>query len=277
MILAGIVLFNPDLERLLENVNHVRYQVDKLLLIDNGSNNINEIKKIFPNIEIIFNEKNLGIGKALKQIMDYAIHNKYDWVITLDQDSVISNNLIDEYKKYTSISKVGIITCNIIDRNFKEKFESFNNKDYIEIKRCITSASFMSVEYYKNIEGYNEDLFIDMVDWDICAQFIKAGYKIIRINYDGLLHEVGKGKNIRFLWMTWISFNHSPFREYYVTRNRFYLCFKYPEQYSFIKEFFRELKTWIIIVLYESEKKEKIKAKIKGLKDIKKVYSKEKI
>ena len=38
--MAGIVLFNPDLERLNENISAVITQVDNVLLVDNNSNNL---------------------------------------------------------------------------------------------------------------------------------------------------------------------------------------------------------------------------------------------
>ena len=38
--IAGIVLYNPDLGRLKENIESICKQVDKVILIDNGSDNI---------------------------------------------------------------------------------------------------------------------------------------------------------------------------------------------------------------------------------------------
>lgn len=36
-IFAGIVLFNPEISRLKENITHILGQVDRLILVDNGS------------------------------------------------------------------------------------------------------------------------------------------------------------------------------------------------------------------------------------------------
>ena len=46
-VAAGIVLFNPDLKRLEENVCAVKSQVDEIIFFDNGSKNIKEIRKNF--------------------------------------------------------------------------------------------------------------------------------------------------------------------------------------------------------------------------------------
>ena len=43
-IFAGIVLFNPEISRLKENITHILGQVDRLILVDNGSSNKEEIQ-----------------------------------------------------------------------------------------------------------------------------------------------------------------------------------------------------------------------------------------
>ena len=53
MTAAGIVLYNPDVERLHENINGIINQVDALILIDNGSDNIKEIENKYNDTEKI--------------------------------------------------------------------------------------------------------------------------------------------------------------------------------------------------------------------------------
>ncbi len=45
-ILAAIVPYNPDLERLQKNINAIEPQVEHLIIVDNGSKNINLISRI---------------------------------------------------------------------------------------------------------------------------------------------------------------------------------------------------------------------------------------
>jgi rhamnosyltransferase len=62
----------------------------------------------------------MGIAKALRQVMIYSINNKYDWVLTLDQDSIPSKDLIRNYIRYIdTLKNIGAMTCIIKDRNFK--------------------------------------------------------------------------------------------------------------------------------------------------------------
>ena len=73
--IAGIVLYNPDLGRLKENIESICKQVDKVILIDNGSDNIREIEdliKKYLNCILLKNGENMGIAYALNQILKYA-------------------------------------------------------------------------------------------------------------------------------------------------------------------------------------------------------------
>lgn len=96
-ILAGIVLYNPDLLRLNENISAIYNQVDKLVVVDNGSNNIELVKKLcmkYSNICLIENNENKGISVALNQIMNTALKFNSEWTLLLDQDSVCPSGII---------------------------------------------------------------------------------------------------------------------------------------------------------------------------------------
>ena len=45
-IYAGIVSYNPDIQRISENIFAIHKQVPEVIIFDNGSNNINHLKKI---------------------------------------------------------------------------------------------------------------------------------------------------------------------------------------------------------------------------------------
>ena len=65
-ICAGIVLFNPEIERLNENIEHIRKQVPMLILVDNGSNNLEDVKSLIcdlPNIILLEMERILELHK----------------------------------------------------------------------------------------------------------------------------------------------------------------------------------------------------------------------
>lgn len=274
--LCGIVTYNPEMERLYENISAIYLQVDQVIIVDNGSKNIDNIKdmvkKFNKDILIIELNSNYGIATALKKIMDYADKNEYKWVLTLDQDSVCNEDIIKHYMKYIYIHNIGMLTCNIIDRNFKENNNIVEIDEIIEIPMCITSAAFVNVDAYNHTAGYDEKMFIDWVDFDICIQLRNAGYKIMKVNYDGLLHEVGNGKNVKIFGKQYIAYNHSSFRQYYMARNHFYVAKKYPNIISLKNEIKKEIRFWIIIILFERNKVSKLLARCRGMMDVRKLF-----
>ena len=198
-------------------------------------------------------ENNIGIAAALRQIMDYAAEHKYDWVLTFDQDSIAMPGLIKEYEKYINDPSIGALTCIVKDRNFEEK------QPVGEIKECITSGCFMNVNAYSKTQGYDSSLFIDSVDFDICASLREAGYKIVRIPFEGLLHEVGRGLKTPFGFV----YNHPAWRKYYIARNRVIVAKKHGN--SILKARLKNARDIFLTAVYEKEKLQKIKA-ILGIK-----------
>ena len=64
---AVIVTFNPNLDRLYENIKAMNKQVDFSYIVDNYSDNRSSIEQLalnFKNVRLIKLERNFGIAKA---------------------------------------------------------------------------------------------------------------------------------------------------------------------------------------------------------------------
>lgn len=273
-VIAGIVTYNPDLERLIENIDAVRRQVRHILIVDNGSENYGDILNRLPSgIIYIKNNENQGIAKALCQIMEYAKKQNFKWVLTLDQDSIIKEGLVKEYLKYandSSLSDVAMFTCLIKDRNFKDLKNESQNENVIDVPYCITSASFTNVDKYFCTQGYDTNFFIDAVDFDICFSLREKGYRITRINYIGLYHEVGHGENRHFLWKNIIIYNQKPFRIFYLARNTMLMYKKHKKLFPWYVMMKKEIVLLTKIIFYEDDKLIKIKKFLDGVKEARK-------
>jgi len=124
IIYAGIVLYNPDISLLKKNIEAIRNQVAKVALVDNGSDNIAEVQSLinkYENACLISNDDNLGIAKALNQIMERAKEENAQWVLTLDQDSICPDGMVKKYQAYIN-DNVGMICprLNIVGWNLEE-------------------------------------------------------------------------------------------------------------------------------------------------------------
>lgn len=289
---AGIVTYNPDINRLKENISAVSEQVDIVVIVDNASSNINEIlllSETFNNVSVIRNIENRGIAVALNQIMNAADESGYGWALLLDQDSVVTANLISSYSKLIGLDKAAIICPQIYDINSQNKL---NVQDSVtEIGVCITSGSLTNVKIWKKLGKFDEKLFIDSVDSEYCIRLFFEGFKIYRANNIQLLHELGKTEKHLYKSAT----NHSAMRRYFIARNSTYVAKKYGRlaknnlKRNDIKRinlfmdrlispsrcFLRQMQFIVLVVLYENDKFSKITAILKGIVDGNKMYKKE--
>ena len=268
-ICCGIVLYNPDIKRLKENIQAIEEQVSKIVVIDNGSSNIEKVKSQFSysnNIIISENYKNQGIAYALNQIMEFAEKNGYQWVLALDQDSICDKNLISVYQTHIK-SNIGILCPKIIDLNKQEKNDNSEYEDIYDSSEVITSGSLIQVDAWRKVGRFDDRLFIDFVDTEFQERIIRFGYKIIRINKTYIFHEIGKMREIKIGSFVICCSNHSAFRRYYMVRNRLYFKRKYYGWRAYFKEKIRLILGDIKILIFEKEKGEKIKASIRGYRD----------
>ena len=263
MLVAGIVLYNPDICRLKENISAIRPQVDKIVLIENGSSDLAYLDSFSHDLELIVNNENMGIAYALNQVLQYAQEQGAEWAMTLDQDSVVPNNLVQTYLKLSSISDIGMISCKIVDRNFGETTElKGKTSGYEEIPTCITSASMLKVSAWNEVGGFANEFFIDSVDFDMCLLLREHGYKIVRTYDTVLLHEVGHSQLRKLFGKEYLVFHHSPIRYYYMIRNCIYL----GRRHHFLPHaILRACRQFMMVLLYEDEKAVKLKLMLKGI------------
>lgn len=274
--LAGIVLYNPDIIRLEENIKSLLAQIHMIVCIDNNSSNIDLVQKLlsnYSNIIIIRNNKNQGIAKALNQILIYAKENNYEWILTMDQDSVVRPMLLKEYAKQLGDRRLAMITCLFQERNVREIVYE-ENEEVEEVKKCITSGCFTNVVACLEIGGFNEKLFIDYVDFDMCIRLRQNGYKLCRINKIGMVHETGKvrrfyfrNKLVKICGNPIEIYNESPIRVYYFFRNIVYFYCKYGKEGKEYTSFLHIVWRAFLVIIFEKPKLKKVYFMFKGIKE----------
>lgn len=265
-ICAGIVTYLPDIQRLWENIDAVSGQVDRVFVVDNGSQNVDDIRNLteqYLNVELIRNVRNEGIAHALNQIIAKAERDHYGWALTLDQDSVCHKELVRNYLRYIDGS-MGMLICDIVDRNYEMKRKI--PTDFLEdVEKCITSGCLTNVKAVIHAGGFDEKLFIDMVDYDMCHSLRKLGYRIVNMHFEGLLHEVGKSKKYHISGFAFVVNNHSAQRKYTITRNSVYLIKKHG--LNPILEYAVVFRRIFTVLFFEDKKADKIRAILKGVWD----------
>ena len=275
-VAAGIVTYNPDAQRLAENIAAIRPQVDRVILVDNGSNNAAERLCPFSDaadIQIIFNDQNAGIAAALNQIMRAAEAGGYHWCVTLDQDSVSPDGMVDAYLNYDQLDDdVGIMFPLRVDRN-RPDFMYVHTGDYEVVTSGlgpITSGAMVNLDAWRSVGGFFEPLFIDYVDFEFNARLFRHGYKAVRENQKILVHELGRCEEHMFFGKKVLSTNHSPMRKYYKARNALYYNHIYRNEKAVRQYKWHLCCEMIKIMLYEKNWLRKCVAIVRGMHDSRK-------
>lgn len=268
---AGIVLYNPDIERLKRNINSISKQVDKVWLIDNGSDNHIDIEKIafvFDNIILIHNLENLGIATALNQLCSNAEEEGYKWVLTLDQDTIVPANMISIMTKYLD-DDIGIVCPAVNYEGSRKKIISDSEIEYPYA--CMTSASLTNIVAWRNVGGFRDDYFIDFVDNEFCMKLKINGYKILRVNKCIIDHQLGESRIYKLLGIITIRFfKHSDLRFYYITRNNKSFIKEYSSHLNVKKEYCKLLFIISRAILFSENRKNTVQYIRAGWLDAKK-------
>ena len=278
-VIAGIVTFNPNIIRLKKNIESISSQVMQVCIVDNCSKNIMdicELKKIY-NVHVIKNLQNNGIAYALNQIMEYAKNNKYEWCVTLDQDSVSPMNLISEAKNIFEYKNIGQIVPTILEDRTNEFCylgTKLDNERFQKVSKSITSASINNVYAWEKCGRFDDDLFIDYVDYDYCMKLRKANFEIYRMNYVVLNHQIGDSFNVNLFGFKVRVGNHSAFRKYYMGRNIVIYINRYKNDINCVKEYLRLIKIFLLILFFENNKFKKVKSFLCGINDVLKYIDK---
>lgn len=276
-ICAIIVTYEPN-DSLIRLYKSIENQVDEILIVDNNSSSvesINILKSLKDNkIRLIYNKENFGIGYALNQGVKYAIDKNYKWILTLDQDSEFLPNtynlLVQSYEKFDDKDKVLLIAPKAIEKiNFKnvnKNLPTIENIKWNNVILNLTSGSLIKVETFNKVGMFDEKLFIEQVDNDLCYRIIQKGYFIKVAENVCFIQEIGNATKI----CSCIVRNHNSTRKYYLSRNVTIILKRYfiTAPYTTIRYFLGgTIFSWMKILCFEQTKISKILSGMKGFFD----------
>ncbi|MDT2463500.1 MAG: glycosyltransferase [Enterococcus avium] len=271
-IACGIVLFFPnDLE--ISRIESKLSEFSMVVVFDNSEygkrEKYIELQNEFKQKEVdyYYEMTNVGLSKAYNTMCKLAYDAGCDFLLLLDQDSNFSNsnirNMVRFIAGFEEKEKIGIFAPTI-RYDHKDISPTTQENEYTYVDWAISSGSFINLDIYMKTPGFDNFLFIDRVDDDYSRMLIKNGYKIVRNNHLFLEQELGetivRGKKK--------VTEHSSLRHYYMSRNRLYIYRKYDSYLEFlIKGFFRTLRQITQILLYQTDKKNKLISVFRGIKD----------
>lgn len=271
MKIAGIITLYYPKSDVLKNIESYLDEIERLYVVDNTPNKENQ--NVLPKSKKIIylpNHENVGVATALNMGAKHAIKEKYQWLLTMDQDSKFKKGSVAKminYLKENDCSKIGLITpWHVINTGIKKPKEKV---DYpLEV---MTSGNIINLKAYQEVDGFKDYFFIDDIDIEYCMNLNNHNYKIIRLNYIELKHDLGNIEIKHYLRRDFVCSNHNAIRRYYMVRNTFYLCNlygdKFPDYCCFLK---RGLRGQLMnIILFEKDKIKKVRNMYRGYRDYK--------
>jgi rhamnosyltransferase len=279
-ICAVIVTYYPDSD-LLDRIERVTKQVAQTVIVDNGSpaSCIEQIRKVAQKwvVHLILNGSNEGIARALNLGVQWAASRGYRWILTLDQDTSVDTNMIDSLAEVFHFYPLPERLA-VIGSNYRHKVNGALSCDDVigpngfpgrEMKTVLTSGSLVSVDAFQAIGGFREDFFIDCVDHEYCLRARARGFHVVMTSKPIMEHGIGHLTEHRLLWKKVGTSNHSPGRQYFMTRNSLILAREHirKEPRWILGYLWVWAKSIVLVFLFEEERLAKLKNIIRGCVD----------
>ena len=277
-IVALVTVYNTD-KNVVENLQILSRQVEQVILCDNSMNDNAQMLGGVTKSIYTTQHKNLGLTGAFNSILKDPAYGwkDDDLIIFFDQDSQIGEGYIqalqDEYRKIeTLIPNLGCLgpvfynTSN--GRTERPRQKKNITAETYEVRNTITSSLMMRYGNLKRIDFWNEKVFLDLADWDLCWRMQKDGMVCCMTEKVVLHHSVGTcEKKVGPIKLR----VGQPFREYYQTRDALYLL---QENYVPLKMRLRLIANVtirpVVHYLMLDDKKSRMKFIRRGINDYKK-------
>lgn len=251
-MLAVIVSFNGQ-AKTAETVRALLGQVDYVHVVDNASSldswsHLQDLHNV-PTVSLERLKRNQGIGHALNLGVAKARELSCEWLLTMDQDSLVDASMLSSY--YKAIERYPGAVCftpNVFSHGKKRRLTDG------PVEFAITSGNLVRMDAITDIGEFDESLFIDGVDIDFSLRVRGSGYSILRVG-DAILHHQLGAQHCELGILSRFYMAHSPVRRYYMYRNHLYLVWRYWDRFPLFvaKSTLVQLLHLLAILIYERD------------------------
>lgn len=273
-----IILYYPD-EVAWSNISAYRETMDHILLYDNTPKEDGRDHPLYHEEGITYytTGENGGMSRALEYGFTWALEQGVEILLTMDQDSDLPaeqiRNMLGYIRQHPS-EQTAIYCTNyrkiVQESSGQETFlpARIRADETVSCVSCMTSGSFMRVSCLRELLPM-DDMFIGLVDNDVCYQLIAKGYGIVMVGNCLLSQRVGSPIRDTLLNRLLHKVVLSEKRYFYMSRNGRYLKKKYlncgPAQKQIARHLGKTmLRIRINLLLCETDRKKKIAAWRKG-------------
>jgi len=232
-----IILLNwnneEDTLECVKSLEKISYNNYEIIIVDNGSEieSVLKIKKQYPEIKIIENEKNLGFAGGNNVGVKYAMKNNADYVLLLNNDTTVEKDFLNKLVEIgESDKKNGLFGSKIYFYSEQNRIwfaggkvnwlrnkgthiglDEIDQNQYNKIKEVdyLTGCCLLiKKEVIEKIGVLEEDYFLYYEDTDFCLRAKNIGYNCVYVPKSKIYHKISRSTK-----------PGSPSYIYYHTRN----------------------------------------------------------
>lgn len=258
---ATVILYKPEeigMDTVKANIQSYAFYSDIIYVVDNSPEETMANRELASSIGkcvYIYNGNKGGIAGAQNKACRQAIKDGYEWLMTMDQDSIFEPEQIKTYMhlvetyiptdekavsfgpqiknmnqqiywtKQIRFKILSPIKRKILGKRWKPR--QALQKPVLEFPEgIIASSNIIKLSAWEEVGGFDEFLFIDEVDLDFCHKLKRLGYRIVKFR-DAYLTQFYGAKTFSILPKYFGKY--SPFRLYYIFRNMYIQRYRFPE------------------------------------------------
>lgn len=233
-IIAVVVAYQPNLERLYEQFSALLLQVQSIVVVDNGpGNDVLTWTKQWSGCEVhcISLGQNMGIAHAQNRGIEWARSVDASHVLLMDHDSIPAKNMVAQLMSVlTMLPGAGAVGPCFRDPRRARKTSPFirtvglrqlrldcsTSGPVVEVDHVIASGCLIPMDILSRVGQMREDFFIDFVDIEWCLRARFSGHPVYGVCDAHLEHRLGDDP-VRFLGRYYST--HSSRRRYFQVRN----------------------------------------------------------
>lgn len=288
---VSIVILNwngiRDTIECLNSLKHITYTNHEIILVDNGSTDgsVEQLKKTYPEIEIIENQENLGFAEGNNIAIKRVIERGTKYILMLNNDTIVDPGFLSHLVSVLeSDVQIGIVGPTVYHYGKKDQIQSAGgrivwNKGityHFTDKQIILNNTLRNVDYIMGCalltraelfikNGYlDKDYFAYWEETEWCVRAKKSAYKIVHVPAARVWHKGGSTAK-----------KSSGFYDYHMTRNMFWFMKTHSNgtQYILFLLYFFGFKFWLLTSFYIYGKNLKTyKYFLKGILDGNKIH-----